>query len=141
MRLTIAIVYITIFTSCGPAVKLRRAERIIKKAELQGATWTVDTVYRDIPVIVPEIKFDTLIRELNFKDTLVITRNKVVTKIKVDTINKTIYVSTKCPERSTIQKTPVIVNKTIQAKTWLRWWYILVAFAVGYIMGRLANLR
>lgn len=122
------------FTSCGPAAKLRRAERLIEKAEAQGAKWKVDTVYSEIPVIVPSIHIDTVIQRIDFSDTIYIRQNKVVTKIKVDTVNNNVYVSTRCPEQKVTAKVPVIVSRTINAKTWLKWWLLPLVFCAGYIV-------
>lgn len=135
MRLAYAIILPVLFlTACGSGAKLRRAERLIKKAEAQGATWRTDTIYKEIPIVVPAIKVDTVVERVNFADTITVINNRVVTKIKVDTVNKNVYVSTNCPEQNVVASVPVVVHRTIEAKTWIRWWYILIAFIAGYLL-------
>jgi hypothetical protein len=95
--------------SCTAQNKLRRAERLIKKAEEQGAIWKADTVYQSITVTTPQIDVDTVFRDVHFTDTLVLTKNKVVTKVKINTVTRQVYVKTKCPE----QTRKVIVTHTV----------------------------
>lgn len=41
--------------SCSSASKLRRAEKLIKKAEELGAKWHIDTVMAQVSYPIPEI--------------------------------------------------------------------------------------
>lgn len=125
------------FTGCGPGFYLRKAERALKKAEQLGATTTSDTVFILKEVIVPETHFDTVLRVVNFHDTITVEKDRIVTRVKINTVTKEIFVSTKCPEDTVKIKVPVNVYRTIQARGWLRWWHILIAFIVGVVLGRL----
>jgi hypothetical protein len=51
---------VLILSSCSPAARLRRAEKLIKKAEEQGAVWTVDSIRVEVPVFVPETRVDSI---------------------------------------------------------------------------------
>lgn len=133
MRFVYAILFGLLFSSCGPISKLRRAERLIKKAELQGATWKSDTVFKEIPIVIPEIRRDTIFNYRYLRDTIVVNQSGIITKIKVDTVNQKVYVSTKCPEQTVTAKAPVIVHRTIEAESWLKWWFLLIAYCLGYI--------
>ncbi|HMG89601.1 MAG TPA: hypothetical protein VK589_06065, partial [Chryseolinea sp.] len=62
MKLTflyIILALTAVLTACGPASKLRRAEKLIQKAELQGATWKSDTVYHEVPIFIRQMHGDT----------------------------------------------------------------------------------
>src|SRR5690349_17145665 len=79
--LVLTVITATLFlTSCSPAGKLKRAQKLIDKAEQAGAKWSVDTVYITKEVIVPERVLDTLVRYVNLTDTITVTENNVVTK-------------------------------------------------------------
>lgn len=128
------------FTGCGPGFYLRKAERALKKAEQLGAQTTSDTVFVIKEVIVPETHFDTVLREVDFHDTITVEKDRIVTRVKVNTVTKEIFVSTKCPEDTVKIKVPVNVYRTITAKGWLRWWMLLIVLAVGAILGRFFKL-
>lgn len=121
--------------SCGPAGKLRRAEKLIKKAELQGATWTADTVWVQRTVVRPQIDTDTLV-VIKPGDSVVIFKDRLQVKIK-RLAGDTVFVEAKCKADTVKVKVPVNVYRTITAKGWLRWWHLLIAFVVGVVLGRL----
>src|SRR5688572_9012354 len=77
-----------ILTSCGPAAKLRRAEKLINKAEELGAKWKVDSVIVEIPVPVQSVRVDTVERVLP-GDSIILEKERlkvVVKRIPGDTI-------------------------------------------------------
>lgn len=132
------IIAILILTSCGPQAKLRRAAKLIAKAELQGAQWHSDTVFVDKQIITRERHTDTLIQKVNFRDTITVIEDKVVTKIKYDTIRKTMFVSTKVPADTVEILVPVTVTREIKAKG--KPWYfyaawLLILLIIGFIAG------
>lgn len=124
------ILIIMIMASCSPAAKLRRAEKLIAKAEEMGAKWHVDTVYVTKHVIVPETHFDTVLTEVNFRDTITVEKDKVVTRVKVNTVSKEIFIETKCPPDTIKIKVPVTVTKTIKAKGYSLWQLIILALVM-----------
>jgi len=133
------IILALILSSCGAANQLKRAERLIAKAEAKGAKWSVDTVYVTKEVIVPEVKFDTVIQKVNFTDTLTIVKDNIVTKVKVNTITKEIFVSTKCPPDTIRIEVPVRIDKSIKAGYTLLQLIGMMVFGIvlGALLGKL----
>jgi hypothetical protein len=128
-----------VLSGCGSNYHLRRAEHHLKKAEVKGAVITSDTVFRDI--IIPEVKFDTVVQVESFSDTITIEKDRIVTKVKVNTITKEIYVATKCPP-DTVRVETVITKEIYPAKGWkdyLPW--IIVILAVGVAAYFIRSIR
>lgn len=117
--------------SCGPAAKLKRAERLIKKAEAMGAVWHVDTVYADREVPVPRVERDTVVYNVP-GDTIIIEKERLRVKLKVS--HDSIYVSGECLPDTIKISVPVTVTKTIHAKQGMSWW-LWVLMAIGFIGG------
>lgn len=132
--------FLLLLVSCGPAWHLKQARKHELKAIAKGAEVKADTVYVDREVIVPEIKFDTVLREVNFNDTITVEKEKVVTKLKINTVTKEIFIETKCPPDTVKIRVPVTIEKTITAKGGLKWWWLLVAVAGGMILGAVVRL-
>ena len=92
MRILI-IISALLLTSCGPAAKLRRAERLIRKAEAMGAVWHVDTVFTEREIPVPRVHRDTVVVNAP-GDTIYITKERLRVKVKVS--HDSVYVSGEC---------------------------------------------
>jgi hypothetical protein len=108
---------------------LRLAKKHLDKAESLGAQVRVDTIYKTIQVIVPEVKTDTLVKQVTFRDTLFLERDKIKIRLKVDTVKKSVYIAVECPPDTLKIEVPVTVTKEI--KTSFPWWYIVIAFVCG----------
>lgn len=129
-----------ILLSCGgPTGKLKRAQKLIAKAEAQGLKWSVDTVFKTVEVITPKIEFDTVLKQVDFHDTITVTKDNVITRLKINTVTKEVFVSTECPSDTVFVKVPVQVNKKLQAGKSF-WYYflrglglVILAFIAGYI--------
>lgn len=133
-------VLFVILSGCGPSFYLKKAERALNKAEQLGAKVTADTVYKNIEVITPKIEFDTVLRQVNFRDTITVTKDNVITRLKINTVTKEIFVHTECPPDTVRIKVPIIVNKEIKAGA-TTWDLVIggivmaiVFFAVGYVV-------
>lgn len=141
----IGLLLVFILASCGPASKLRRAQKLIDQAVVAGATVKTDTVFITKTVIVPETHFDTVLTRVNFTDTLVVEKDKAVTKVKINTVTREVFVSTKCPEVTKVVKVPVQVLKTISAgyTKWRVIWVgaslFLLGLAVATVYWKLFN--
>src|SRR5690348_4596254 len=98
-KIILLITIVLMLFSCSSENKLRRAKKLIAQAESAGLEWKSDTVFQTVEVTVPKIEFDTVLRQVNFIDTLVVTKRDVVTRVKVNTVTKEVYVKTECPER------------------------------------------
>lgn len=123
------IIAIVIFASCGPAAKLKRAEKLIKKAEELGATWHVDTVIQKIPVPVPQIEIRAVHHAIP-GDTVVIEKDRLQVKV-VRLPGDSIFVEGKCKSDTVEIEVPVTVTKTIEAKGGIKWWWLVIAGLVG----------
>lgn len=97
-----------ILTGCGPNFYLKRAERATRKAIELGAKIKADTVYRDIQLFIPEAKHDTIVKYETLKDTIRIETEKVKWKIKVNEVEKTVYID------GTIKRDTVKVSVPVQ---------------------------
>jgi hypothetical protein len=99
----------------------------------------MDTVYVDKTVIVSETKFDTVFSILRATDTLTIIKDRMITKLKIDTLSKKVFVSVKCPADSIVVRVPVTVTKKIDAD--FPWGWIVLAFCAGAILGLFATRK
>lgn len=135
------IILLVILSSCGAAGKLKRAERLIKKAESMGATWHVDTVYKNVPFYVESVRVDSIFT-VKVGDTVVIEKERLKLKY-VRLAGDKVYIEAECEADTVYQKVPVVVNKTIEAKVnWFKWLVIgLIIGAVGVIAVRRFLLR
>jgi hypothetical protein len=108
------IIFCVLFSSCTPAAKLRRAKKLISQAEASGLTWKSDTVFKNIEIIMPEVKFDTIIQHVDFRDTILITKDRIITRVKINTVERDVFVETKCPEKIVVKKVPYTVTREIK---------------------------
>lgn len=129
------IIICILLVSCGPASKLKRAERLIAKAEAEGATWKVDTVYREIQVYTPKIEVDTLVQ--NVTDTIVVQKDKLITKVKVNYLDREVYIKSKCDADTVYQKVYHTITKQIKVKSRPTYWDLIIAVIVALFFGYL----
>jgi hypothetical protein len=125
-------------TACGPAAKLRRAEKLIAKAEELGAKWRVDSVTVEIPVPVQSVRVDTVERVLP-GDSIILEKERLKVVIK-RLPGDTIMVWAECRADTIKVRVTKTVTKTISAKGGLKWWWLLVAGAVGVLLASLVRL-
>jgi hypothetical protein len=139
-----------ILSSCGVNHHLRKSQKHLKKAIALGAKVTPDTTWKTVPIITPEIKFETVLKPINVKDTLIVRDRESggVTKVfihKTDTLIRSIFIQTTCPQDTVFVKVPVAVHNEI--KTPRGFWYyakwIFGAAVIGFILGCIfwASLR
>lgn len=115
--------------ACSPSWHLKQAERHLRKAEIKGAQVRVDTVYKTVTVVVPEVRVDTLIKRVDFRDTIEFWQDRFHVRVKVDTLTKSVYIEGKCESDTVRIEVPVSVTKEIKSG-WPKWW-LLVAALVG----------
>lgn len=136
MKIYLAILAI-LLASCGPAAKLRRAERLITKAELHGAHWRSDTIWKTTDHFIPVVKRDTVV--LNAPgDTITITKERLQVKIRIR--RDSIYVAGACLPDTIMIRVPVSITKTIEAKQGIPWWVWLMV-AAGFVLGMWISSR
>lgn len=120
--------------SCGPSHYLRKSERALKKAIIKGAIVNPDTIYKTITVYTPKIEIDTVLRHVNFRDTITVQKDKVITRIKYDTLTKLLYVNTVCPSDTVFVKVPVSVTNEISCPPKdNKWKWIAISLGVVLI--------
>lgn len=131
MRLVAFISLVVLLSSCGPRWHLKRAQHHIKKAEAKGALITSDTVYVEKTIVTQEVKTDTVFTSL-VGDTILITKEKLRIKY-VKLPGDSVYVEGKCDADTVQISVPFTVTKqiTVPAKTWLRWWHLIIALLAG----------
>lgn len=127
-----------IVVSCGPAAKLRRAEKLIKKAEEQGAVWHVDTVYQMTPVEIESVRVDSVF-VAKPGDTVTIEKERLKVKY-VRLPGDSVFIEGECEADTIYKAVPVVVNRKLEAKGGIKWWWLLVAAAGGMILASLLRL-
>jgi CYTH domain-containing protein len=144
------IVLLLILSSCGSGAKLRRAERLINKAEQQGAQWRSDTtrtlksfyfsgVRNDFQFTFP--KQDS-VAYFTTKDSIQV--KLIREKVPADSaaIVDKFRAEIECPPVSAEVETETIINRDIVApKPYWTWWKVagvsLILLIVGLVVGRL----
>lgn len=124
---------LVLMSGCGATYHLRKSKEHELKAIALGAIVRPDTVYKEIKVLVPEIRFDTLVQKVNFKDTIFVTNDSIITKVKVDVVRHTVFVQSKAPTRTITIKQPIAVTRTIKAGKSI--WELIQAFIAGVAIG------
>jgi len=134
-----------LLASCSPAAKLRRANRLIVKAEKEGAVWRVDTVFRTVEVPVPEVRTDTVFQSVE-GDTVLIEKDKLSIKYVRLPGNK-VYIEGKSKADTIRIKETVTIHKTIKAGK-SRWYHIkwaaliaIIFFIGGYLYRALSSRK
>jgi hypothetical protein len=136
----IAVVLIAL-SSCGANHHLRKSKKHLEKALAKGAKIKPDTTWKTIPIITPEIKFETTLKPVNVKDTL-IARDKesgAATKVfihKTDTLIRSVFIQTTCPKDTVFITVPVAVTNEISCPPKdNKWKWIALALGVVLIIG------
>ena len=119
----------------------RKRDEFIKKAIAHGAKIQLDTTWAIVPIISPEIKFETTLSPLSFKDTIIVRDSKsgqeIKVKVNVDTTTRepkgTIHIESKTPPQKSEQKVPIATNTKITACH--GFWYDAKLFAIGIVIG------
>jgi hypothetical protein len=137
--IVIAIVLMTL-SSCGVNYHLRKSQKHLEKAIAKGVKIASDTTWKTLPVITPEIKFETTLKPVNVKDTL-IARDKesgAATKVfihKTDTLIRSVFIQTTCGQDTVFIKVPVAVNTEISSPKDNKWKWIAMALGLVLILG------
>lgn len=104
-----------VLLSCGPNHYLKKAERAIAKAKELGAEVSPDTVYTDRTYYIPVYKHDTLIQVQTWHDTIRHETERIKWKVKVNEVEKKIFVEAKCKADTVKIKVPVTVETKIKS--------------------------
>lgn len=126
-------IVLLLLCSCSAASKLRKAEKLIKKAEEMGAKWHVDTVKAKIPVSVPEIRVRD-VHHAPIHDTVHVEKDRL--KIKyVRLPGDSVFVEGKCEADTIVIQVPVTVTRTIKAQDGFSWWQLIILGLVAVVFG------
>jgi len=124
-----------LFSGCGVNHHLKRANYHLRMAQAKGAKTRVDTVYKELEVIVPYAVYDTVIDRRFTHDTIYIKHTRYSVKIKYDTLLKREYVRVECKGDTIYVKVPVSVNTTIKEGDSRKWLGVgVVSFLVFLLM-------
>jgi hypothetical protein len=127
-RLFIFLIVTICVTACGPSAKLRRAEKLIAKAEAQGAQWHTDSVVVEIPVPVESVRVDTVEKVLP-GDSIIIEKERlkvIVKRLPGDTIR----VTGECKADTIKVRVTKRITKTIKADGFSLWQLIIMALVM-----------
>jgi hypothetical protein len=130
---SVAVFAIVMLTGCA-ANKLKRAERLINRAEELGAKWHVDTLMVEVPIVVPSVRVDSTII-IKPGDTVTVWKDRLKLKY-VRLAGDTVRIQAECAADTIYKKVPVTVVKTIKAKGGIKWWWLVIALAAGTFLGR-----
>jgi hypothetical protein len=143
MRTLSCILLVLFFTGCASNKanrKLKRAERLTQQAIALGAVITADTVYKEIPVFIPQVRVDSIfVSEVG--DTVVIQKERLQIRY-VKLPGDSIYIEGKCDSLTKIVEVPITVTKTVTSGLSVldvvRW--SLMAFIIAFILGYLVKV-
>ena len=107
MQTKIIILLSVMALSCGPAHKLRKAEKLMNQAIAMGAKVRVDTV--TVTKVIPGEKTEVKVPVYKLRDTTIV---KDMISIHFKTVHDTVRLSVDCPP-DTI-KIPVTITKNIE---------------------------
>jgi|SRR5690606_5678106 len=119
---------------CKADYHLKRARHHIQKAELKGATWTRDTIYKQIEVIRPEIRTDTIVKT-KVGDTVRIEKDRLKV-VYVRLPGDSVYIEGECAPDTVRIEVPVTVTNEIKAPpAKVKWWqWLLIGIGVGVLV-------
>ena len=140
MRILSFILLLLLFTGCASNKanrKLKRAEKLTEQAIALGAVITPDTLYKEIPVFIPQVRTDTIFVTTE-GDTVYIQKERLRIKF-VDLPGDSVFIEGKCDSLTVIKEVPITVTKEI--KTGLSvlvvvQWSIL-ALIIGAVLARI----
>jgi hypothetical protein len=136
-------VLVLVLVGCGSADKanrqLKKAERALAKAVALGAEVKTDTVLVTKQVITELHKTDTVVKVKSFIDTVRIESERLAWKVKVDTVERKVFVEAICKPDTIRIKVPVSVETKIKTghSTWDLILLAIVIFVVGVFLSPL----
>jgi hypothetical protein len=136
-----------VIASCSPESKLRRASRLIRQAEASGIKWISDTVFVPLTITVPAVTTDTVVQVQSWRDTITVVKDRLVTRVVVNPVEKTVYIASKCDSVVVIRKVPHTVTREIRvgdswwtnAKQWFLW--LIIGAGAMWVLVRFRILR
>jgi len=91
--------------------KLKRAERLTNEAIALGAKIQADTVYKNIPVFIPQVRVDSIFNS-RVGDTVYMEKERL--KIKyIKLPGDSVFIEGKCDSLTIIKEVPISITKTV----------------------------
>lgn len=136
---------VVLLASCSASNLVRRADKLIARAEAKGAKWHTDTTFHTINLHVPGIEFKTTLAAPNWADTILIgSKGKDSIQVKILRIPATpkepekVFVQVACPDQVAAARVPVVVNRKIDAGYSL--WDMIILAIVCLIVGYFSRI-
>lgn len=138
--LFMALVAALLLSGCKAGYHLKRAKHHIRKAEEKGATWSRDTIYKQIEVIRPEIRTDTIL-QTKVGDTVRIIKERLKL-VYVRLPGDSVYIEGECESDTVRVEVPVTVTNTIKAPPdKVRWWmWLLIGIGAGVLVAAILRM-
>lgn len=131
MKTQILVLALILLVSCGPTGKLKRAKKLIAKAESQGAVWTSDTITVKVPVFLTETHLDSIFVSKP-GDTVVLKEDRLEIRF-VRLPGDSVFIEGECKADTVYKEVPVTVTNVIKAPD--KGFKIWHALALGFIIG------
>lgn len=134
------LVLILMLSGCKAGYHLKRAKHHIQKAELKGATWTRDTVYKQIEVVREQVKHDTVFHT-KVGDTVIVEKDRLKV-VYVRLPGDSVYIEGECKPDTVRIKVPVEVTNTIKSPpAKVKWWmWLLIGVGAGVLVVAILRL-
>ena len=137
MKTISCILLVIFFTGCASNKanrKLKRAERLTNEAIALGAKVHPDTVYKEIPVFIPQVRVDSIFTS-RVGDTVYLEKERLKLKF-VRLPGDSVFIEGKCDSLTVIKEVPISVTKTVTTGitllTVVQW--VVLALIVGAIL-------
>jgi len=117
--------------------KAKRINRLVGELEQMGVNWQADTVYKNIPVFIPQVRVDSIFTS-KVGDTVYISKDRLKIKF-VHLKGDSVFIEGKC-EADTIKiQVPVSVTKEIKSGLgiWTVIQWSLIALIVGFVVSKI----
>jgi len=117
--------------------KAKRINRLVGELEQMGVNWQADTVYKNIPVFIPQVRVDSIFTTKQGDTVLIENERLKITYVRLP--GDSVYIEGKCDSLTVIKEVPVTVTKEI--KTGLsvlavvQW--SLLALIIGGVLARI----
>lgn len=145
-KLILILLGAALLTGCSPKFKaekhMRKAKAHIAKAESFGAKWHTDTVFQKVTVEIPKVQVDTVFKEGDPGDTVVVTKDRLTVKY-VKLPGDSVYIQGECKDSIIVKEVPMVINNELVSPPdkWKRPFFILLGIIVLAVVSSLVLAR
>lgn len=123
------IILILVMAACSPSSQLRRANKLISKAEAAGLSWSIDTVFKETTFFIPQTRVDSIFKTTP-GDTVILQRERLkVVYIRLP--GDSVLITGSCDSVTIIKEVPVTITKVISAPKSNWWRALLIGIGIG----------